>query len=382
MRLIRSPWTNSLVALAAALLCAATLRLAPPAQAAPDGWKSEPIASSQNGSQKCAQLVFIGARGSGEAPGMSRTIKAVRDQIAEQPGVPKNVRQIYIDYPALSIDPSILADIETLLLGDDLTKIPYWDSTEKGVAEVKRVLLENVERCPNEKIVLVGFSQGAEAVNRGLSLAVKESPKVAENLVAALLMGNPGNYSTQNVQILEGEPNQGSGGLSTTLWYLRTRALDDQSSGFERVQGIVKGIFDLYENKVPAEELRPIMTEHSYNIPDEISARVYSVCNDGDMICNAIPALTRILSAQTSVNTELERSEPIHLSYPDHVQESVAAIGKAINQQATAKPSVSPENRPEETQRERAWIWWAAGGVGILAALGIFFGRGRSKAKQ
>ena len=356
----------------------------PAAHAAPDGWKTEPIASSQNGSQRCAKVVFIGARGSGEAPGQSRTIKAVRDQIAKQPGVTKDVRQIYIDYPAQEIDPSVLQDIDTLLLDEEITKVPYWDSTEKGVAEVKRVLLENVQRCPDEKIVIVGFSQGAESVNRGLTQAVKESPKVAENLVAALLMGNPGNYSGQNVQTLDGESNAGSGGLSTTLWYLRSRTLSGNASRYEQVQGIVRGVFELYENKVPADELRPIMAELNYEIPDEIADRVYSVCNDGDMICNVLPALSRVLSAKSSVNTELKRSEPIHLSYPDHVESSVAAIGRALHEKI---PSATPrrdsrEQPADEGATGRGWLWWTLGAVLVVGALAAVVGRGRSKSKK
>ena len=97
------------------------------------------ISKRQNAS--CATGVhIIAARGSTEDPGEGKTQSV--SQLIEA-GVPGS-DDIAVVYPA--------------------TLIPYESSEEKGVSDMTSKIQSYTQSCPNSKIVLVGFSQGAQVV--------------------------------------------------------------------------------------------------------------------------------------------------------------------------------------------------------------------------
>jgi len=96
------------------------------------------VASSNS---PCATVNLIVARASTEAPG-DGAIGALAEEI--QKGVKATVSQQAVNYPAA------------------LT--PYEPSVTAGDKAIKQQLEEEVSKCPSQKIVLLGYSQGAQIV--------------------------------------------------------------------------------------------------------------------------------------------------------------------------------------------------------------------------
>jgi acetylxylan esterase len=100
------------------------------------------VASSNS---PCATVNLIVARASTEAPG-DGAIGALAEEI--QKGVKATVSQQAVNYPAA------------------LT--PYEPSVTAGDKAIKQQLEEEVSKCPSQKIVLLGYSQGAQIVGDAL----------------------------------------------------------------------------------------------------------------------------------------------------------------------------------------------------------------------
>jgi cutinase len=64
------------------------------------------------------------------------------------------------------------------------------DSKVKGAADVVKRIIAQAAQCPNQKYVLVGYSQGADVQHE----AAQQIPKQLHSRIVALVMfGDPGN---------------------------------------------------------------------------------------------------------------------------------------------------------------------------------------------
>jgi len=95
---------------------------------------------------KCADVHVISVRASGEPPGEG-IIGLVASAI--QASTTKTVSRDSVKYPATLND--------------------YLTSSAAGVVALKKQLEDQVEKCPGQKIVLLGYSQGAQIVGDVLS---------------------------------------------------------------------------------------------------------------------------------------------------------------------------------------------------------------------
>ncbi|KAK4224903.1 cutinase-domain-containing protein [Podospora fimiseda] len=112
---------------------------------------------------KCATGVhIIVARGSTEAPGMGRAAPVARNATLLVPGS----SIVTVDYPA--------------------TFENYFISQAAGAAGFERLVLQHVEACPNTKIALIGYSQGAHALMDAICGAAGDAYQVSEKLTMAL----------------------------------------------------------------------------------------------------------------------------------------------------------------------------------------------------
>ena len=112
----------------------------------------------------CASGVYmIVARGSGEPQGPGRLSQVV--QLIGQ-RIPSSVFTSVV-YPANIIDFGAPA---------------YPFSVREGIREVQRLIEARVNQCPNERIVLLGYSQGANACSTGLAGSGFGNPPLKENL--------------------------------------------------------------------------------------------------------------------------------------------------------------------------------------------------------
>jgi acetylxylan esterase len=131
--------------------------------------------SSSSSNTTCATLHMIVARGSLEAPGEGFII-AVANQV--QSAIPGSDSD-GVPYPA--------------------TLDNYISSESKGVASMQSLIVSYEARCPNSKIALLGYSQGAHVVGDVLcgtseahwNSTPPESPALSKNIIASIQMGDP-----------------------------------------------------------------------------------------------------------------------------------------------------------------------------------------------
>lgn len=126
----------------------------------------------------CAAAHVLAARGSTEPPGAG-AIGSLVGSI--QTATSQTVSTSAVDYPALLV--------------------PYDASTTAGDAAIARQLTAQVQRCPDQKIVLVGYSQGAQLVGdvlaggggvTGLGPATPPvAAAIASHVVAVVQYGDP-----------------------------------------------------------------------------------------------------------------------------------------------------------------------------------------------
>jgi hypothetical protein len=123
----------------------------------------------------CVRVQILSVRGTGEQPGAG-LIGQLATQIKGQTRQTSDTTAL--DYPA--------------------TLPNYHDSVATGAAAVKAELAERVARCPNQKIVLLGYSQGAQAVGDALgggglpgTRTPAVDPALGAHVAAVILMGDP-----------------------------------------------------------------------------------------------------------------------------------------------------------------------------------------------
>ncbi len=125
----------------------------------------------------CSAVHVITARASNETPGEGRT-SALVDQIVAQSK--EAVTRSAVAYPA--------------------TLTGYANSSAAGVTALKAQLIAQVQACPNQKIVLAGYSQGAHVVldvlggGGGGALGALTDPvdsAVADHVTAVVTFADP-----------------------------------------------------------------------------------------------------------------------------------------------------------------------------------------------
>ena len=151
----------------------------------------------------CKSALFIGARGSGEGPQgsavyaaptseralMGGRITPILDRMKVRlgelaSGTPPSVREIGLRYPALPV-PSELSWSTAYLLQE------YLGSIWNGVYELINTLSNESARCPSERIVLAGYSQGALVVHLALAELAGSGSLSSHRISAVELVADP-----------------------------------------------------------------------------------------------------------------------------------------------------------------------------------------------
>nr|WP_234712921.1 cutinase family protein [Mycolicibacterium komanii] len=128
--------------------------------------------------QGCSDVTVVFARGTGEPPGIGRVGQALVDALRPQLGG-RTLSAYGVAYPA-TYDFALAAD---------------------GAADAAAFIANTAQSCPDSRIVLGGFSQGAAVVdmlagvpplgNRLGALGPVLPPNVAPNVAAVAVFGNP-----------------------------------------------------------------------------------------------------------------------------------------------------------------------------------------------
>lgn len=317
----RSAVHGCLVVLACLFSLATGVVGATPAHAVPTAWTDRVQPSSAAGQQACADFVFIGVRGSGESPGYGPTVTRVRDGLASR-WTKGTVRQLWLEYPAS--DPHTLANVpmQSLLLDQPMPTTEYFTSAETGAKNLATVLADSANRCPAERTILAGYSQGAQVITSALD-AVPQAPS---RLAAAILIGNPSHYPGQSVRELSGSASQNAIGLGAMLALLREQARrGGETNRDQAVRNLIQTTINLYEGKIDTAAIRAAMVGQQAEIPPGAYQATYSVCQSGDLVCDAGPSMAQVMLQNTTLDSEISRTRPIHSGYTPQVLEATLA---------------------------------------------------------
>jgi cutinase len=197
----------------------------------------------------CSDVHVLGARGSGQPQGGSATdggtglgtqVHGVSQRLARQlPGLVVSTQAVV--YPAQGV--------ELLVTNPDA----YFTSLELGSQSVQTALRGRAAACPQERIVLAGYSQGAMAVHRAIQDLDRTGDPVARQILAR---------TDGVVLISDGDRRR------------RDRATDYGTAG--RSQGV-------------GYALRPESGARGTKLPRGMKARIHSVCLDLDVVCDYQP---------------------------------------------------------------------------------------------
>lgn len=106
-----------------------------------------PVASTETLKSRCAgSITVIAARGTYQDPGVG-SLSAVTDLITTYAS---DANILAVDYPATMENPA------------------YMDSVKIGAGNLQQMIKDIVDDCPNNKIALLGYSQGANVVGDAL----------------------------------------------------------------------------------------------------------------------------------------------------------------------------------------------------------------------
>lgn len=87
------------------------------------------------------------------------------------------------------------------------------------------------------------------------------------------------------------------------------------------MRAIIEATLSLSQNSINQKALDADMSKAGAAIPAEAYPETYSVCMKGDPVCDTAPALTRILTLQSTWQDELNQGRPIHMGYTRTVME-------------------------------------------------------------
>jgi cutinase len=114
----------------------------------------------------CPDVEVVSARGTNQPPGVGMNGQAFIDSLKSKlPG--RNIGVYAVNYPA----------------SDDYAKSP-----PVGADDARAHVQATVARCPNTRIVLSGYSQGANVIDR---ITEDLRPEVADHVAAVAVFGNP-----------------------------------------------------------------------------------------------------------------------------------------------------------------------------------------------
>jgi cutinase len=115
---------------------------------------------------QCPDVEVVSARGTDEPPGVGINGQAFIDSLRSKlPG--RNIGIYGVNYPA----------------SNDLVKSP-----PVGADDARAHVQATVAQCPNTRIVLSGYSQGANVIDR---ITEELRPEVADHVAAVAVFGNP-----------------------------------------------------------------------------------------------------------------------------------------------------------------------------------------------
>ena len=192
------------VSLAAVLLAAVLLAAGLAVSARGAAASTSAVAAS---GARCAPVWFIGARGSGELAsdyaGLGAPVDDMERVVASRLALKGlAVTSLAVEYPADSVDVLIpnkavlallaagqTASAAALYVGTSVN--PYDDSMDAGIVKAEAAVATVLGYCPDAKIIMAGYSQGATVVHDAEDWLAKHQPAQFRHVAGTLLLGDP-----------------------------------------------------------------------------------------------------------------------------------------------------------------------------------------------
>ena len=197
-----APYDRHMVAALLALVISLIVPLAPPTEGCPD-------------------VHIIGARGSGQPSGYGEQVEPVIEALVD--GISATGRSVTdepLDYPAISISDSF---------GLALLNGEYAASVRSGAIAVWAEIGALQRTCPSTDLVLVGYSQGAQAIKAAVATS---TPGI--RVASVVLLADPTRDPTQAGVVRLGDPavdDDGSFGAVPFPNHIRPVAVDVCAEG-------------------------------------------------------------------------------------------------------------------------------------------------------
>ena len=300
------------IALAGAT-CALLAATATVAQAVPAAGQSD----------TCADVAFLGARGSGEAPGLGTTVHDAADRYQHTVGSAATVETRPVAYPAVPVlDLDVVKQLQQAIadaelwrwrpgMGDQRPPIPglngagstqwllssrtkYDNSVVEGTKDIRAQMSSLALRCSNTRFVLAGYSQGAQVVTRFLESIDTANPAdraLSDRIIGIALFGSP-MFAQYDPPAQVNRSRQGPAPYS----FLR--------------QGVYQTLNDLPVGEPSVLSQQPWVT------------RSHSYCLQRDVVCQSSSPLYRLFQF-LGVDEGPSSIEP-HLQYRDYYTQDAA----------------------------------------------------------
>jgi len=217
-------------------------------------------AGTANAAPGCPDVHWIGVAGSGERDGYEAASNggmgeivydsyvALQQQLAQEG---RTITAEAVDYPAKDVP-------DDAGIGDWLN---YMGSVDAGTAALGGQYAAFTAQCPNTKVVMAGYSQGAMVVHRNLA-AIGADPNLAASLLIADGDRHPDD-TTVNIGSASKDPEKTGGAAQD--W--------------------------------------PILAHAPAKLPANVGVRTISVCDAGDAVCDYDPKADKVLPIAVAIHT-------------------------------------------------------------------------------
>jgi hypothetical protein len=246
---------------------------------------------------RCGDVLIIGVRGSDQKAtdygGWGREVSAVRGGII-QSARGLVIDELPLDYPAASTGllaptkPQLAAFVAGGPVGHAValqrwasTRLgKYLESISVGVTRLQAAITRAVSRCPNRKVVLSGYSQGAMVVHRALSAIDGAGESTILRRIAGVALLADGDRAPNSAQHDVGSAAAGAKGVA---------------------------VFGHASRR---------------DIPRTVAGRTYSYCTDNDIVCDA--TLLNLVKFDRGIRIHTTYSKAVLLRLGELVAERLA----------------------------------------------------------
>jgi hypothetical protein len=153
----------------------------------------------------------------------------------------------------------------------------YANSVLSGIDELEVELKDDIARCPAEKIILAGYSQGALVIHEALLALTKDYPQYATtaHIVAVLLLADPESLPFP-ASVLFGSKRDAGEGLWTYIPGVTHSDVPSQLTNSTAAYCNANDFVCDFEGPQSVADLGNAVAEHTTYVPnDEVNLRAF-----------------------------------------------------------------------------------------------------------